>query len=131
MPSTHAPPVTSKSGHTSDSTSKQASELEVALPALDAFTEELNRLAAINAANLGGHNDWRIPSVKELQGIMDYSKAGLASSVPGSTAAANYWSSTTFAGVSSLAWLVNFSDGFVNNDDKNNSLSVRAVRGGW
>ena len=47
------------------------------------------------------------------------------------TAADNYWSSTTNAGNSSNAWNVNFNDGNVNNDDKNNSLRVRAVRGGW
>jgi Protein of unknown function (DUF1566) len=47
------------------------------------------------------------------------------------TAADNYWSSTTNAGNSSNAWNVNFNDGNVNNDDKNNALRVRAVRGGW
>ena len=88
-------------------------------------------IAAINVANLGGHNDWRLPNVKELQSIVDYSKTNPASSVPGSTAADNDWSSTTNAGNSSNAWNVNFNDGNVNNDDKNNSLRVRAVRGGW
>ena len=88
-------------------------------------------IAAINAANLGGHNDWRVPNIKELQSIVDYSRINPAASVPGSTAAGFYWSSTTNAGNSSNAWNVNFNDGNVNNDDKNNSLRVRAVRGGW
>jgi hypothetical protein len=47
------------------------------------------------------------------------------------TAASNYWSSTENAGNSTNAWNVNFDNGNVNNDDKNNPLRVRAVRGGW
>src|SRR5712691_4505056 len=35
-----------------------------------------------------GHRDWRMPNVKELQSIVDYSTLNPASSVPGSTAAA-------------------------------------------
>ena len=87
-------------------------------------------IAAINAANLGGHNDWRVPNVKELQSIVDYGRVSPASSVPGSTAAGGYWSSTTFAGDSSLAWFVNFSFGNVNLAGKILALRVRAVRGG-
>src|SRR5438105_1950076 len=51
MPSLHVPPVNVKGTpvRTVDSKSKQSSELDVALPALDALSEELNRLAAINA----------------------------------------------------------------------------------
>jgi len=48
-------------------------------------------IAAINAANLGGHSDWRIPNVKELQSIVDYSKRLPAASVPGSIT----WSRTS------------------------------------
>lgn len=32
-------------------------------------------LAYASASSLGGHSDWRLPSVKELQSIVDYSKA--------------------------------------------------------
>ena len=91
-------------------------------------------IAAINAANLGGHNDWRLPNVKELQSIVDYSKAfpgpTVASSFPGVTGADDYWSSTTLVGNSLTARSVNFGDGGVNGDMKINSLRVRAVRGG-
>jgi hypothetical protein len=91
-------------------------------------------IAAINTANLGGHNDWRIPNVNELQSIVDYSKPSpgptIASSFPGSTAADVYWSSTATAGFSSRAWIVSFFDGLVVTVDKNFSLGVRAVRGG-
>jgi hypothetical protein len=87
-------------------------------------------LAAINAANLGGYSDWRVPNIKELQSIIDYIKRDYASSVPGSTTAGAYWSSTTDAGGLSNAWSVNFLDGFVFLEGQDNSRRVRAVRGG-
>jgi hypothetical protein len=48
----------------------------------------------------------------------------------GAKASSNYWSSTTYANNPTNAWNVNFNDGNVNNNDKNNPLYVRAVRGG-
>ena len=57
-------------------------------------------------------------------------RAGPQEQAERATAADNYWSSTTNAGNSSNAWNVNFNDGNVNNDNKSNSLRVRAVRGG-
>ena len=44
--------------------------------------------------------------------------------------ASNYWSSSTNANNPDNAWNVNFDNGNVNNDDKSNTTSVRAVRGG-
>jgi len=46
------------------------------------------------------------------------------------TAANNYWSATTNANNPNNAWNVNFNDGNVNNDNKNNDNYVRAVRAG-
>ncbi len=45
-------------------------------------------------------------------------------------AADNYWSSTSYAPNANNAWNVNFNDGNVNANNKNNPLLVRAVRGG-
>lgn len=91
-----------------------------------------------------GHRDWRMPNVKELQSIVDYGRRhpAIALSFPGSTAAGNYWSSTTFAGDSSGAWGVGFLNGGVGIGDKFSSPGpgvltprpvnryMRAVRGG-
>src|SRR5262249_28672985 len=91
-------------------------------------------IAAINAASLGGHNDWRVPNVKELQSIVDYGVPfpgpTIASSFPGSTAADFYWSSLSFAVNPSFAWDVSFSNGFVLFVGKSFALRGRAVRGG-
>src|SRR5437867_56134 len=53
MPSVHAPPATAQSISSPGGKTKQPSELDIALPALDALGEELNRLAAINAELVG------------------------------------------------------------------------------
>jgi hypothetical protein len=75
-----------------------------------------------------GKRDWCIPNVKRLQSIVDYGTFGPASSVPGETAASFYWSSTTVANGTNVAWIVNFFDGGVNFSGKGFDLFARAVR---
>jgi len=101
-------------------------------------------VAGLNAANFAGRNDWRVPNVKELQSIIDYEAFNPAvdpafnnGCTPGCTvltcsctSASTYWSSSTFADGPSDAWLVNFNFGGVFFAGKDNSVSVRAVRGG-
>jgi len=76
-----------------------------------------------------GHCDWRLANIRELQSIVDYSKFGPASSVPGVTAADFYWSSTPGAG-NPFAWGVSFDLGFADVTIKDHAEHVRAVRGG-
>jgi hypothetical protein len=88
-------------------------------------------LEDVNATGFAGHSDWRIPSAKELQSIVDYGRFGPAiDPVFGPTVSNRYWSSTTYAFSTSSAWLVGFGDGFVNADGKALGYYVRAVRGG-
>jgi len=91
---------------------------------------------------LGGHDDWRLPNVRELESIVDYGRVNQAidpvfSAVPG-----RYWSSTSIEVDPKGAWLVDFFTGGtrtcvtesspVNNGccDKSCEALVRAVRGG-
>jgi hypothetical protein len=98
-------------------------------------------LAMLNTAPcFAGHCDWRIPTVKELQSIVDYSAHDPATSVPGATAVppgpgqgSFYWSSTSVATSPNAAWIVAFfggGGGYVTADNKSLSYPSRAVRGG-
>jgi Protein of unknown function (DUF1566) len=42
----------------------------------------------------------------------------------------NYWSASSLAPNPTNAWIVNFNNGNVNNNDKTNNNYVRVVRGG-
>lgn len=80
-----------------------------------------------------GHSDWRLPNVKELMSIVDYSLYNPSiqqTDAFQNTQAYYYWSSTTYASNTSYAWGVLFYNGLVNYTGKTNTLYVRPVRGG-
>ncbi len=81
----------------------------------------------------GNHHDWRLPTKKELAGIVDYSRYYPNPSInPVFTGYASfYWSSTAYAASSSTAWVVYFDSGFVSIGSKSQDyIYVRCVRGG-
>jgi len=108
-------------------------------------------LDAVNregGTGFAGHNDWRIPNVKELQTLIDYERfnpatsavfdaaacglgcTNLADANCSCTAMDSYWSSTTYADSPQRAWVVGFNLGLIGDMSKNEDLPVRAVRGG-
>lgn len=90
-----------------------------------------------------GHCDWRLPSIVELQDIVEVTQGYCASgsgacinSAFGPTPANFYWSATTRDSGPTNAWDVTFGAGSVGSTNKNGSLEgydgyVRAVRGGF
>lgn len=109
------------------------------------FTEAVSLHAAgLNTAMLGGFGDWRVPSVKELQSLLNYETFGAAVSVAllnactfgcgpfacSCTVASFYWSSTTSQDLPTSGWGVDFDKGFTSRTGKANHFYVRAVRGG-
>jgi hypothetical protein len=86
--------------------------------------------------------DWRLPNVQELQSLIDYGRFNPALSNSDGTGqwtagnpftgvvSSSYWSSTTDAGSTGSAWVVNPANGLVFNVAKGNAFYVWPVRGG-
>ena len=90
-------------------------------------------LAYCEGLTLGGSSDWRLPSVKELTSIEDFSKYPVANatSFP-TTKQSYYWSSTTVTGAATTAWQASFLGGSVGLpglDKASVAAYVRCVRG--
>lgn len=101
-----------------------------------------NAIAAANslANGTGGltdgsvAGDWRLPNVRELQSLVDYSR--LAPALPGGHPFTNvqpnlYWTSTSNCVVTTpTAWITNFNGGHADDRYKTESWWVWCVRGG-
>jgi hypothetical protein len=93
-----------------------------------------NFIKALNDARYGGFSDWRLPTIKELAYIVNYSIPYLGSTINADyfpdTVASFYWSSPTCTSSTNYAWGVNFFNGRDLIDNKSDSVHVYAVRGG-
>jgi hypothetical protein len=105
------------------------------------WLEDVN---AEGGAGFAGHDDWRVPNVKELASLLDLDgsrptvdPALHTGCTPGCTVTtcsctidASHWTSTTFAATELFAWDVGFDIGFILIDEKAFPKPVRLVRGG-
>lgn len=101
---------------------------------IDAATNAVGYVNAVNAAGLCGASDWRLPTADELQSLVDYGVA-----YPGptldttwfpNTQGKSFWSSSPNVGGASYAWYVGFDYGDVYGSGRGSSLPVRLVRAG-
>jgi hypothetical protein len=100
---------------------------------IDAATNTLGYVKAVNAEALCGYTDWRLPTADELQSIVDYTVAYPGPTIntvwfPNTPAASAHWSSSAYVGDDPSAWLVNFYDGSVYGSRRSDTLQVRLVR---
>jgi len=112
----------------------------------DSVWDWIDDINSEGGTGFAGFNDWRVPSLKELQSIVDYENNNPAAPAElhnsatcagcsdlGSTSCSctdvdAYWSSTTRKQNIGQAWTVDFSDGAVSANGKGSAKAVRAVR---
>ncbi|MFP8779415.1 DUF1566 domain-containing protein [Hydrogenophaga sp. RWCD_12] len=99
-----------------------------------AATDTSGYVAAVNALNLCGFSDWRLPTRQELLGLVDYGKAGVApinTTYFGNTALVDYWSSDVRSTDNTRAWRVGWAVGGGASSalPRAGTYAVRLVRG--
>ena len=77
-----------------------------------------------------GHNDWRLPNIKELDSISEMScySPAINTAMFNAPSISMYWSASPYALNSSYAWAVNSGYGLVKAYDRSNYYHVRLVR---
>lgn len=94
----------------------------------------LNQAQTANTANDSGHNDWRVPNLKELNSTVEYCRVSPAinTEVFPNALSSTVWSSSpvTYPGYASFASNVDFYDGGNSWDVRNYGNRVRLIRSG-
>jgi hypothetical protein len=89
-------------------------------------------VSAAAALSTGDHTDWRLPNVRELESLLDMSQDSPC--LPSAHAFTNvgtgniYWTSTTYAGATGMAWCIDLTDGAILTAAKTTAHYVLPVR---
>ena len=97
------------------------------------WQEALARAQTVNGTGFAGHNDWRLPNVKELMSLAELACNDPAINLPlfpVDPLLTGFWSSTPIFPAGIQAWDVHFGQGSNQIRFKEDTDHVRLVRGG-
>lgn len=79
------------------------------------WKKALEAIESLNAQNAGGHADWRLPNIRELDSLVDLNRhtPAFAANHPCGSIAEGYWSATTSVYEKRYAWVLYSRDGAV------------------
>ncbi|MBI9075634.1 MAG: DUF1566 domain-containing protein [Desulfatibacillum sp.] len=100
-------------------------------PGLVVWEEAFEAVARLNTSRLDGHNDWRVPTIRELESITDMGAhtPALVQGRPYVNLRDYYWSSSTVAHAMDHAWVLETGDGRITHRKKQEkACHVWAVR---
>jgi hypothetical protein len=91
----------------------------------------LKAVEKLNAEQFQGHTDWRLPEIRELLSLVDYTRHDPAIDTERfpDTKSDWYWTASSCAGDPGVAWIVGFNGGSAGWSSRNSDAFVRAVRG--
>jgi hypothetical protein len=124
--------IAANNGGNAGSTGSNTCNGSLAAPPYSNQCNTTNYVLAVNAATLCGHNDWRLPSLKELQSLANSGAflPAIDTDYFPATQTSYYWSGSNYAAAAVYAWTVHFSTGASSTLFKTDTGYIRLVRGG-
>lgn len=113
----------------SDTVIDSATQLMWARAGIEGTFDWQQAHAVVAALRLGGHDDWRVPTIRELLGLVEWTEHDPAIDREHFAAVSSwYWSASDCAGSDECAWFVDFGHGVADFHPKHSRAHVRAVR---